>query len=163
MKITEALKGCASDGGRCSAVQCDLGLWFRPLHLRTFLNAHLQLALPGRAVRIKEGLYGDLCGTLERLGEGDGVVVVIEWPDLDARFDYRNAGAWRRESMASIVENATLALDRMKAALGRIPAGTPVALALPVFPIAPIFSAPVACFRKPSWCSTAHCFALQPS
>jgi FkbH-like protein len=142
VKITEALRIVQATVADAPPFNVTLACGFTPLHLRAFLNAHLQLALPDRAVRLKEGLYGDLCGTLERLGEGDGVVVVIEWPDLDARLDYRNAGAWRRESVASIVENTALALDRMKTAVGRIPSGTPVALALPSLPIAPIFSAP---------------------
>ncbi len=119
-----------------------LACGFTPLHLHTFLNAHLQVALPGNAVRITEGLYGDLCGTLERSGESDGVVVVIEWPDLDARLDYRNAGGWGRDTVASIVEHATLVLERIKAALGRMPGRAPVALALPSLPITPIFPAP---------------------
>jgi FkbH-like protein len=102
----------------------------------------LQLALPARSVHVKEGLYGDLCGTLERISESDGVVVVIEWPDLDARLDYRNSGAWGRDAMASVVEHATLALARIKTALTHAPSGIPVALAPPSVPIAPIFSAP---------------------
>ena len=142
MKITEALRIVQGTPADAPPFNVTLACGFTPLHLHTFLHAHLQVALPKRAVRIKEGLFGDLCGTLEKVGECDGVVVVIEWPDLDARLDYRNAGAWGRETVASVVEHATLALDRIKAALGRIPSGTPVALALPSSPLPPIFSAP---------------------
>ena len=84
MKITEALRIVQATVADAPPFQVTLACGFTPLHLHTFLNAHLQLALPGRAVRMKEGLYGDLCGTLERIGESDGLVVVIEWPDLDA-------------------------------------------------------------------------------
>ncbi len=142
MKITEALRIVQTTPADATPFKVALACGFTPLHLRTFLNAHLQLALPGRAVRITEGLYGDLCGTLERSGESDGVVVVIEWADLDARLDYRNAGAWGRDTVASVVEHATLVLERLKAGLGRIPSGVPVALALPSLAIAPIFPAP---------------------
>ncbi len=142
MKITEALRIVQATPADAPPFRVTLACGFTPLHLHTFLQAHLQLALPARAVHIKEGLYGDLCGTLERLGDNDGVVVVVEWPDLDARLDYRNAGAWGRDSLASVVEQATLSLDRIKSALGRIPSGIPIALALPSIPIAPIFSAP---------------------
>jgi len=69
-------------------------------------------------------------------------VVVIEWPDLDARLDYRNAGAWGRDTVASVVEHSAMALERLKGALGRIPSGVPVALAIPSLPVTPIFSAP---------------------
>lgn len=142
MKITEALRIVQGTPADAPPFNVTLACGFTPLHVRTFLNAHLQVALPKRAVHINEGLFGDLCGTLERVAECDGVVVVIEWPDLDARLDYRNAGAWGRDIVASVVEHATLALDRMKAALARIPSGTPVALALPSSPLPPIFSAP---------------------
>ena len=142
MKITEALRIVQATVAEAPPFRVTLACGFTPLHLHTFLNAHLQLALPGRDVRLKEGLYGDLSGTLERITESDGVVVVIEWPDLDARLDYRNSGAWGRDAMASVVEHATLALSRIKTALARIPSGIPVALALPSLPIVPIFSAP---------------------
>ena len=142
MKLTEALRIVQATVAEAPPFRVTLACGFTPLHLRTFLNAHLQLASPSRAVRIKEGLYGDLCGTLERLAESDGVAVVIEWPDLDARLDYRNSGGWGRDSLASVVEHATMALERIQAALMRIPSGVPVALALPSLPIVPIFSAP---------------------
>ncbi len=83
-----------------------------------------------------------MCGTLEHISESDGLVVVIEWPDLDARLDYRNSGAWGRDAMASVVEHATLALSRIKTALAHVPSGIPIVLALPSLPIVPIFSAP---------------------
>ena len=142
MKITEALRIVQATAADAPPFRVTLACGFTPLHLHTFLQAHLQLALPARAVHIKDGLYADLCGTLERGGDNDGVVVVVEWPDLDARLDYRNAGGWGRDSLASVVEQATLSLDRIKSALGRIPSGIPCALALPSIPIAPIFSAP---------------------
>jgi len=142
VKITEALRIVQGTPVDAAPFNVTLACGFTPLHLHTFLHAHLQLALPVRAVRLKEGLYGDLCGTLEGIGECDAVVAVIEWPDLDARLDYRNAGAWGRDTVASVVEHATLALERMKAALGRVPSGTPIALALPSSPLPPIFSAP---------------------
>ena len=142
MKITEALKIVQAAAADAPPFKVNLACGFTPLHLHTFLNAHLQLALPSKVVRLTEGLYGDLCGTVERTGECDGLVVVIEWPDLDARLDYRNAGAWGRDTVASVVEHSALALERLKAALGRIPSGAPVALALPSLPVAPIFSTP---------------------
>ena len=142
VKITEALRIVQATPADAPPFRVTLACGFTPLHLHTFLHGHLQLALPGRAVRIKEGLYGDLCGTLERISETDGLVVAIEWPDLDARLDYRNSGAWGRDATASVVEHATMALGRIRTALSRVPSGIPVALALPSLPVVPIFSAP---------------------
>ena len=142
MKITEALKLVQAAAADAPPFKVTLACGFTPLHLHTFLNAHVQLALPNKVVRLTEGLYGDLCGTVERTGECDGLVVVIEWPDLDARLDYRNAGAWGRDTVASVVEHSAMALERLKAALGRIPSGVPIALAIPSLPVTPIFSAP---------------------
>ncbi len=142
VKITEALRIVQATVADAPPFRVTLACGFTPLHLHTLLNAHLQLALPARAVHIKEGLYGDLCGTLEHITDSDGLVVVIEWPDLDARLDYRNSGAWGRDVMASVVEHATMALSRIRVALARVASGIPITLALPSLPIVPIFSAP---------------------
>lgn len=142
MKITEALRIVQRTAADAPPFRVTLACGFTPLHLRTFFQAHLQLALPDRSVRITEGLYGDLCGTLERVRECDGLIVVVEWPDIDPRLDYRNAGSWGRDTATSIFEHASLVLERMKAAITRVPSSVPVALALPSLPLAPIFSAP---------------------
>ena len=44
-------------------------LGFTPLHLQTFLAAHLQQKLPDRKITIQSGLYGNLIGTLEGITE----------------------------------------------------------------------------------------------
>ena len=44
-----------------------LACGFTPLHLQTFLAAHLQQSLPDRKVTITSGLYGNLAGTLEAI------------------------------------------------------------------------------------------------
>jgi len=142
VKITEALRIVQGTAADAPPFRVTLACGFTPLHLHTFVQAHLQLALPARAIRITEGLYGDLCGTLERVTEGDGLIVVIEWPDIDPRLDYRNSGAWSRDTIASILEHASLALERMKQAISRISSAVPIALSLPSLPLAPVFSAP---------------------
>ena len=40
---------------------------FTPLHLRTFLAAHLRLQSPTERVEVSTGLFGDLAGNLDRL------------------------------------------------------------------------------------------------
>ena len=47
-----------------------LACGFTPLHLITFLRAHLQLRFPLARVDVETGLYGDLQGNLERSGYG---------------------------------------------------------------------------------------------
>ncbi len=63
-----------------------------PLHLKTFLAAHLRLWFPKDHIEIGTGLYGDLIGNLERLRPSGGlmVCVVLEWADLDPRLGIRS-------------------------------------------------------------------------
>jgi FkbH-like protein len=142
VKITEALRIVQGTAADAPPFRVTLACGFTPLHLHTFVQAHLQLALPARAVRITEGFYGDLCGTLERIKECDGLIVVIEWPDIDPRLDYRNLGAWGRDTVTGILEHASLTLERMKQAIARVPSAVPITLSLPGLPLAPVFSAP---------------------
>jgi len=92
--ITEALKITQNAPRDARPFAVTMACGFTPLHLQTFLAAHLQQALPERKVVITCGLYGDLLGTLQTVTEAalpDGVVVALEWADLDARLDYRRA------------------------------------------------------------------------
>src|SRR5215813_9860185 len=101
MKLVEALR-IANAPAPESGVRFHvlLAAGFTPLHLQTFLMAHLRMALPNRRVALETGLFGDLAGTLERLQEDQGeksldtVVVVIEWTDLDRRLGIRSLGGW---------------------------------------------------------------------
>jgi FkbH-like protein len=157
VKITEALKITQSVAGDVRRFAVTLACGFTPLHLQTFLAAHLQQSLPGRRVVISSGLYGDLPGTIEAINDAalpDGVVIALEWADLDARLDYRSAGSWAREAMDDIVASGRGVLDRLGAALMRIPAGPRVALSLPTLPLPPLFHAP-------GWQASAHETALQ--
>src|SRR6185503_20156672 len=67
-----------------------------PLHLPTFLAAHLHQRLPNRAIEIRTGLFGDLPGNLIALQESsaDAGAVVIEWSDFDPRLGLRRLGGW---------------------------------------------------------------------
>ena len=112
-----------------------------PLHLRTFLHAHLQQAQPQRKVSVSDGLYGDLCGTLESAsGKSlDGIVVVLEWADLDLRLGYRSAAPWSDAAARDILTVADAALQRLDAAIARIQREVRVALTPPTLPLPPIF------------------------
>ena len=92
MKLVEALQVANSpeQGPQFSAF---LACGFTPLHLETAVKAHLRLALPGRTIEVKTGLYGDLAGTLETaLAKADVIMVVIEWADLDPRLGWWSTG-----------------------------------------------------------------------
>ena len=62
-----------------------LACGFTPLHLQTFLTAHLRKRLPQQRLELKTGLFGDLAGSIEGFQalECDILAVVIEWQDLD--------------------------------------------------------------------------------
>ena len=66
---------------------------FSPLHLETFLAAHLKERFPESSIQIRVGVFGDLTGNLERLASSEAPsAVVLEWQDLDPRLGARSAG-----------------------------------------------------------------------
>jgi FkbH-like protein len=96
MKLLEALniiKASARPTARQFSI--DLVCGFAPLHLKTFLAAHLQLLCPDRRVSVNVGLYGDTSGNLERAAASDCdvVAVALEWPDFDPRLGIRAVGS----------------------------------------------------------------------
>ena len=159
MTITEALRITQSVPRDARPFAVTLVCGFTPLHLQTFLGAHLQQALPDRKVTITLGLYGNLVGTLESIpgaNAPDGLVIALEWPDLDPRLDYRGAGSWGATAVNDIVVSARSMLDRIAAALLRIPSGPRTALSLPTLPLPPLF-------HTPGWQASQHELALQSS
>ena len=133
MKVTEALKIIQSAPANARPFSVVLACGFTPLHLQTFLSAHLQQSLPDRKVVVTPGLYGNLAQTLEGNQDPviDGIAIALEWSDLDARLDFRSAGSWGRSAAPDIVANAQAMLNRLAAAIGRVPSGVRVALSLP--------------------------------
>ena len=159
MTITEALRITQSVPRDARPFAVTLACGFTPLHLQTFLAAHLQQALPDRKVTISPGLYGNLVGTLESISDAappDGLVIALEWPDLDARLDYRSAGSWSATAVNDIVSSAGTMLDRIGAALLRIPTGPRIALSPPTLPLPPLF-------HTPGWQASQHELALKAS
>ena len=146
MKITEALKILQAATSRPADLtyQVLLICGFTPLHLGTFLAAHLQQRLADRKVSVSTGLYGNVAGTLESLKEVQiqAVALALEWQDLDPRLGFRSAGEWGPSALADILNVARTMLDRMAAAIGNIPAGVPVACSLPTLPQPPMFHTP---------------------
>jgi FkbH-like protein len=142
--VTEALKTLQSAPHGAPSFRGALACGFTPLHLQTFLAAHLQRCLPDRHVSIVSGLFGDLAGTLEGLLEQDvdAVAVLIEWPDLDSRLSYRESGAWGTASVADIVPSIGRMLERLHAALERLTRRVRVAVSVPTLSLPPIFHTP---------------------
>ena len=157
MTVTEALKITQQAPRDARPFAVTLACGFTPLHFQTLLAAHLQQALPDRKVTISSGLYGNLVGTLEAITEAalpDGLVIVLEWPDLDARLDYRSAGAWGLNVEDDIAVSARAVLERIRYALMLVPTGPRIALTLPTLPPPPVF-------HTPGWQASAAEMLLQ--
>lgn len=157
MTITEALRITQRAPRDARPLAVTLACGFTPLHVQTFLAAHLQKALPDRKVTIALGLYGSLAATLESLPDAappDALAIALEWPDLDPRLDYRSAGSWGLAAASDIVSSARVMLDRIAAALARIPSGPRVALSLPTLALPPLF-------HTPGWQASEPELALQ--
>src|SRR5260370_36781426 len=120
MKLIDALELVARPDAPQAPTRCFLlACRFTPLHLRTFLRAHLRRRFPEEHVEVTIGLYGDLAGNLERASAGsiDSAAVVIEWSDLDLRLSIRQLGGWAPEVFPDILACARVSLERLKAAL----------------------------------------------
>ena len=151
MRIIEALKITQSAPANGRPFSVVLACGFTPLHLQTFLSAHLQQSLPDRKVVVTPGLYGNLAETLEATSDSaiDGIAIALEWSDLDARLDFRSAGSWGRSAATDIVASAEAMLERLAAAISRVPSGIRVALSLPTVPLPPLF-------HTPGWQASEH-------
>ena len=119
-----------------------LACGFTPLHLQTFLTAHLRKRLPQQRLELKTGLFGDLAGSIEGFQalECDILAVAIEWQDLDPRLGIRSLGGWRTTDLPDIVKSAGLAATRLEQALRRASESIPVCVCMPTLPLPPLFS-----------------------
>ena len=124
----------------------DRGLFlacgFTPLHLKTFLAAHLRHSLPNDQIKIGTGLYGDLAGSLERLKPSRGMVVcvLVEWEDLDPRLGIRSLGGWRSADTIDVVESARRQSERLADLVKRLAEKAPVYVSAPTLPLPPMFT-----------------------
>jgi len=154
MKISEALKiiqGAPEEGNPFPiAVACG----FTPLHLETFLCAHLQLALPGRKVTSLTGLYGDLANTIEGFAGQQirNLVVAIEWGDLDPRLSCRASARWNQNTISDVLNSVRSALARLGKSFGLFPAGAKVVVSMPTLPLPPFFHTPSWQISEPESC-----------
>ncbi len=118
-----------------------LACGFTPLHVKTFLAAHLGECFPCYRIEIETGVFGDLAGTLERLVTGNlnAVAVLIEWSDLDPRLGIRSLGGWHQANLSDIVDSSSRMARRIEDALIRISHAAPVICSLPALPLPALF------------------------
>lgn len=125
---------------------CEIRLvtGFNPLHLQTFLQAHLQQRIGSRRVVVSTDVFGDLTGALTRIDTSllDMCAIALEWPDLDPRLGFRQLGGWGHRELADIVEDAQAKLSYIHETLAKIPDHFPLALSLPTLDLPPIFHTP---------------------
>jgi FkbH-like protein len=126
-----------------STLRVFLACSFTPLHFETFLTAALLDRSPLERAEVTSGLFGDLAGNIERVqGEGDVLVVVIEWQDLDPRLGIRSLGGWRVEDVTDIVNSAERMIGRVEKAILDAAASVPTFISLPTLPLPPLFVTP---------------------
>src|ERR1700751_4652689 len=121
-----------------------LACGFTPLHLQNFLSAHLRQQFPENRIEIKNGLFGDLAGSLERIDAKtlDGLTVAMEWSDLDSRLGVRELGGWQVSDVHEVISSVDRELSRLQRALKTVALSAPVVLALPTLPLPPLFYTP---------------------
>lgn len=141
MKISEALQTINGAPAEAPEFKVLLACGFTPLHLQTFLAAHLQRARPARRVVLRTGLFGDLAGTVRpaAVEQVHAVAVAMEWTDLDPRLGYRNLGGWGPREEADIAAQVRSSLTALEQALVRAAGLQPVAVSLPALPLPPAF------------------------
>jgi FkbH-like protein len=140
LKLIEALKILKEDAPpEAEPLGVFLACGFMPVHLETFLAAHLRQLDPSRRVVVETGAYGDLAGNLGRLSNSGAMAgaVVLEWADLDPRLGLRGLGGWSPASLPDILHTVQSRLRQLSAALARAAERRPVALCLPTLPLPP--------------------------
>jgi FkbH-like protein len=141
MKLIEALEILRRPPAEASSeLKVFLACGFEPLHLRTFLAAHLCKSHRGK-VTVETGLFGDLCGNIERLDPMSvrACIVVLEWQDLDPRLGVRNLGGWLPSDLKDVAEGANRTLVRIEQSVSRVADRVPTVVCLPTLPLPPLF------------------------
>ncbi len=145
MKLAEALTLAeAGSPGATTPLRLELACGFTPLHLLTFLEAHLRQAFPQHTPQVATGRFGDLAGNLERArrAPGDAAICLIEWSDLDPRLGIRALGGWSPRLLEDIGSHAREQGQRLAGLVEAVAATRPVAAALPTLPLPPLAFAP---------------------
>lgn len=140
LNALERLKRPVPSGARSLKVLLACG--FTPVHLETFLAAHLSERYPDRRIEVRAGIFGDLTGNIQRaqLEDYDALAVVIEWADLDSRLGLRTLGGWQIEKLPDIVGSVERSLERLKGILLGVSSSLSTCICLPTLPLPPLFT-----------------------
>ena len=140
MKLAEALRMLSLPETQARpAFNVHLACGFTPLHLRTFLTAHLQQLLPGQRVVVHTGAYGDCLASVRAVGaKTEAAIVALEWPDFDPRLGLRRLGGWRPRDLPDILGTVRAQADAFAASLLQAAEQVPLALSLPSLPFVPV-------------------------
>jgi FkbH-like protein len=144
MKLAEALKVVQSVPSHAPPLQVALLCGFTPLHLETFLRAHLCKLFPGRSPNVQTGLYGDLIGNLQRVVGISAAAVVIEWPDLDPRLGLRRLGGWEPSQLQDILGEVNRSCDLLQSGVAAVAPNIPLVVCFPTLPLVPVSFSPLA-------------------
>ncbi len=144
MKLIEALEIARRPAPESAAkVRVFLACGFTPLHLQTFITGQLGAREEGPQIELSSGLFGDLCGSIERLDPSivDLLVVAVEWSDIDPRLGFRVLGGWRPSDMIGILESARSGAARLEQALTKVAGQIPsTVVCMPTLPLPPMFA-----------------------
>ena len=141
MKLNEALAAIRAPREASVVDTYFLACGFEALHLRTLLHAHLLHRSPAqKSVEVLHGIYGDLRGNIETAcgTPAIGSAAVIEWSDVDPRLGMRSSGGWSSEAKIQILSSVEQRLANLAAAVEKLAARMPVAVAPPSLPLPPI-------------------------
>lgn len=146
MKLVEAFRILQTTPQDARPLDLHLVCGFTPLHLQTFLAAHVQAMAPSRRVKIESGLFGDCIGNLERLAglqpAPDVAVVALEWSDFDARLSLRSGHGSTAYDLGDVLRTARAATARFAKAIAEAANRLPLRVALPMLDLPPISSMP---------------------
>jgi len=145
MKLIEALKILEDMKRRKGGARtCFLATGINPLHLNTFLAAELSLLFTDQRIEIRNGLYGDFLGTLDRLAKTDADcgIVLIEWSDLNPRLGIRSAAAWTPSAFTDILSTVRARALQIQQTIEETCPRLPLVLCLPTLPLPPISFVP---------------------
>jgi len=117
-----------------------LACGFEPLHLATFMQAHLLGRLLADDVAVQTGIYGDLRGNIQAAAASPATAagVVLEWSDVDPRLGLRSSGGWGVAAKAGIIATAAERFAQLETAIVKLAARMPAAVARPSLPLPPI-------------------------
>jgi FkbH-like protein len=145
MKLIDALKILAAPVvADAESRRIYLASGMNPVHLQTFVAAHVTQRIQPNRVDIGTGLYGDLLGNIDRMGEADcdTGIVVIEWTDLDARLGMRSLGSWAPDALKDILSGAISRLAELEFRIRRASRDAVTIVVFPTLPLAPVAFVP---------------------